>query len=151
MKMPVNQPSKEYLSNSDQAAISSFNHSPIAPYRWHLFLCADQTKPKCCDKAEGLASWDYLKQRIKELGLESGIHKVQRTKANCLRACDGGIPGPVLLVYPGGYWYQRATPDLIEQVLQEHLGQGIPVSSHLVASDTLQAFDPLQNSDDVHV
>ncbi len=25
----------------------------------HLFLCADQTKPKCTDKESGLESWDY--------------------------------------------------------------------------------------------
>ena len=36
----------------------------------HLFLCADQTKPKCCSKAVSLEAWDYLKRRLKELGLD---------------------------------------------------------------------------------
>lgn len=31
----------------------------------HIFLCSDQTKAKCCSKAEGLESWDYLKMRVK--------------------------------------------------------------------------------------
>ena len=31
---------------------------PVA--KRHIFLCCDQTKPKCCDKDRGLAAWDYL-------------------------------------------------------------------------------------------
>ena len=47
--------------------------------RRHIFLCADQATPKCCDKARGLAAWDFLKGRLKELGLsEQG--GVLRTK-----------------------------------------------------------------------
>ncbi len=33
----------------------------LAQIQRHLFLCCDQTKPKCCDKQEGLEVWDYLK------------------------------------------------------------------------------------------
>jgi (2Fe-2S) ferredoxin len=109
----------------------------LSPYRWHLFLCADQTKPKCCDQAVGLEAWDYLKKRLKGLNLETGINRVYRTKANCLRACDACIEGPVLLVYPGGYWYRSATPEVIERVLHEHVMGGRPVKEYLVAAETL--------------
>jgi len=54
----------------------------------HLFLCADQTKPLCCEKAIGLQAWNYLKRRIKELDLET---KIFRTKTNCLRVCDRNL------------------------------------------------------------
>jgi len=37
----------------------------------HIFLCADQTNPKCCSKELGMLSWEYLKQRLKELGLDA--------------------------------------------------------------------------------
>ena len=37
--------------------------------RRHIFLCCDQTNPNCCDKPQGLVAWDYLKRRLKELGL----------------------------------------------------------------------------------
>jgi (2Fe-2S) ferredoxin len=116
----------------------------IPPYQWHLLLCADQTKPKCCEKAVGLEAWDYLKLRIKQLNLEAGSEgspRVYRTKANCLRGCDHAIPGPVLLIYPGGFWYHSATPEVIERVLQEHILGGIPVADYLVAQDTLSAPD----------
>ncbi|MFS8906896.1 hypothetical protein NW835_00290 [Synechococcus sp. OH2] len=86
-----------------------------------------------------------MRSRIRELNLEiqgGSSLRVHRTKANCLRGCDYGVPGPVLLVYPGGFWYHSATPPVIERVLQEHILGGIPVAEYLVAQDTLSAPDP---------
>src|SRR5512147_1276686 len=60
----------------------------------HLFLCADQTKPKCCPKSVSLEAWDYLKRRLNELGLDQPTPELPdcifRTKANCLRVCTAG-------------------------------------------------------------
>jgi (2Fe-2S) ferredoxin len=88
----------------------------------HVFLCADQTNPKCCAKAVGLEAWDYLKRRLKELSLDRPSEMTPdclfRTKANCLRVC---LQGPILVVYPDGVWYHSAKPDVIERIIQEHL------------------------------
>ena len=96
--------------------------------RRHIFLCCDQTKPKCCGREKSIEAWDHLKRRLKELGLsEQG--GIQRTKANCLRIC---YEGPIAVVYPEGAWYSRCGPENLDRIIEEHLLGGQVVEELLI-------------------
>lgn len=103
----------------------------------HLLLCATPTKALCGDPAVGAASWNRLKQLVRDLGLEApdrveGV--VLRTKADCLRVC---CEGPVLLLWPEGITYGGVTPERIERIVREHVISGEPIEAWILRRWTL--------------
>ena len=106
----------------------------IGRIRRHIFLCADQTEPKCAPRERTLLAWEYLKGRLAELGLTSGEHIIYRTKANCLRMC---ADGPVAAVYPEGAWYHSCDPPVLGRIIDEHLIGGVPVADYCFAINPL--------------
>jgi (2Fe-2S) ferredoxin len=102
----------------------------LAKYARHIFLCADQTEPKCAPREKTVEAWEFLKQRLKELKLVGPYPLVYRSKVNCLRICTRG---PIAVVYPEGVWYHSCTPAVLERIIHEHLVGGKPVAEFVFA------------------
>ncbi|HEX2154240.1 MAG TPA: hypothetical protein VHL52_09705 [Acidimicrobiia bacterium] len=119
----------------------------------HIFLCADQSTPKCAPVEETNAVWSHLKARLKQLGLASappkwrdkatgeeapepvGTGRVLRSKVDCLRICESG---PICVVYPDGTWYRGVSIEVMDRIIEEHLIGGRPVEEHVFATGTLK-------------
>ncbi|MHA7838817.1 MAG: (2Fe-2S) ferredoxin domain-containing protein [bacterium] len=121
--------SKEAPATARLERVSKKLH--LEDYRRHIFLCVGG---ECAPSEEQEEAWQFLKKRLKELGLVDARRGVFRTKAACLRVCT---EGPIALVYPEGTWYRHCDPESLERIIQEHLIGGRPVEELTLAENRI--------------
>jgi len=97
----------------------------------HVLLCVGG---KCAPAERGQQSWEHLKRRLREVGLQDVAGGVLRTKADCLRVC---CAGPIAVVYPEGVWYRDCSTANLDRIIDEHLLQGRVVEELLIAREPL--------------
>ena len=93
-----------------------------APYfSTHIFVCGNR-RPEghergCCAAKGSEKIRDYMKARVKELGIKN----VRVNQAGCLDHCE---LGPCAVFYPEGVWYRLDSFAAVDEVLEKHLRQG---------------------------
>ena len=99
-------------------------------YKHHVFFCINQRTDgrACCQDHNALAMRDYMKMRIKQESL-SGKGGVRVNQAGCL---DRREHGPVMVIYPEGTWYTYMDEEDIDDVINQHIKGGQPVSRLLI-------------------
>jgi len=91
-------------------------------FKHHVFFCTNQRTDgrKCCQDHGAKSMRDYLKKRVKEMGL-SGCDQLRINTAGCLDHC---AQGPVIVVYPEAVWYTYKSREDLDAILQQHLIEG---------------------------
>ena len=95
-------------------------------YRHHLFFCLNvrEDGAQCCSQANAEAMFEHAKKKAKKLGLHGKEGDCRVNRAGCFDRC---AEGPVCVVYPDAVWYTYVDAADIDEILESHLRDGVPV------------------------
>ena len=82
------------------------------------------TNGNCAPKTAAAALLLHLQTRIK---LEPALGHVIANTIECFGVCHSG---PIACIQPGGVYYERVDEALLDRILDEHIGHGLPISTH---------------------
>jgi (2Fe-2S) ferredoxin/ubiquinone/menaquinone biosynthesis C-methylase UbiE len=96
----------------------------VEPFRYHVFVCTQEKAEgvPCCSAA---GSGRVLNALHSELGAKGLSDEIQVSSCGCLGICDSG---PVMVVYPGGTWYTKLTPNDVQEIVASHFQAGRKVA-----------------------
>jgi len=92
-------------------------------YDKHVFFCTNQRAAGegCCNNSGAQKMRDYVKNKVKALGLPPEANRIRINSAGCMDRC---AEGPVLVVYPEGVWYTYIDESDLDEIIEEHLKNG---------------------------
>ncbi|MGC8603097.1 MAG: (2Fe-2S) ferredoxin domain-containing protein [Desulfomonilaceae bacterium] len=95
---------------------------------YHIFVCASfrgtEAKGKCIKKGS-LRLIPYLEEELADRGLNAMV-----SSTGCLKLCEDG---PVMIIYPQGYWYREVISEEVVDEILDALEHGCAAESHLLA------------------
>lgn len=105
----------------------------------HIFICENK-RPEghprgCCAEKGSVEIREKFKSRIKALGLNSSI---RANASGCLDACEFGVS---VVVYPEQIWYGKVTMNDVEEIIQSHLINNIPVERLMIRDSRFNRDD----------
>lgn len=93
---------------------------------YHLLVCNSYRtsgEPKgVCNRKDASTLPQYIETEVGDRGLDALV-----STTSCLKMCE---QGPVLIVYPQGWWYAHVTPDRVDEIL-DALEEGKPADGVL--------------------
>ena len=95
----------------------------MSHYDKHVFFCTNQREDgsDCCGNFAAQKARDYVKGRVKELGLSKNGNSIRINSAGCMDRCG---EGPVIVVYPEGTWYTYVDESDLDEIIEAHLKNG---------------------------
>ena len=89
----------------------------------HVFFCTNQREggEACCNNFNAQKMRDYVKSKVKKMGLSSDEHRIRINSAGCMGRCE---VGPVLVIYPEAVWYSYVDEHDLDEIIEEHLKHG---------------------------
>jgi (2Fe-2S) ferredoxin len=94
----------------------------------HIFVCASfrsgGDSKGTCNKKGSLNYLPYIENEILDRGLNAAI-----TSTGCMKACDFG---PVMVIYPQGYWYGNIVSEGIIDEILDALEKGKAAEDYLI-------------------
>ena len=99
-------------------------------FKHHVFFCLNQRDngTSCCAQSGAKQAFNYCKEAVKKSGC-SGPGGIRVNKAGCLDRCDAG---PVMVVYPEGIWYTYVDQNDLDEIIDSHLKNNVPVERLIV-------------------
>ena len=92
-------------------------------YNQHVFFCINQRNDgsACCNDHNAQQARDYVKARVKELGISNRQNSIRINNAGCMDRCE---EGPVMVIYPESIWYTYVDNSDLDEIITEHLQHG---------------------------
>jgi (2Fe-2S) ferredoxin len=96
----------------------------------HIFVCgsfrAAGGPQGVCHKKNSLGLLQYLEGELADRSLT----EVVVSSTGCLKACDSG---PVMIVYPEGWWFGRVENEAAVDAIIDGLEEGRPAEAYRIA------------------